>query len=81
MERNFWQKKRFVSNIDPVGTFIKLVGKEYLEEEFIKKVERWHPGMSIFAPHYTISEPPHWKAAEKNPDANKAWGIMIAESE
>ncbi|MDY6863920.1 MAG: NAD(P)/FAD-dependent oxidoreductase, partial [Thermodesulfobacteriota bacterium] len=74
-------KKAVVSNIDPVGTFIKLVDKEYLEEEFIKKVERWHPGMSIFAPHYAISEPPRWKAAEKNPDADKAWGILIGESE
>ncbi len=74
-------KKAVVSNIDPKGTFLKLVGEENLKESFLRQIRRWTPGISALIPHYALNEPPRYKAAEKNPDVNKSWGVFVGESE
>jgi phytoene dehydrogenase-like protein len=72
--------KAIVSNIDPAGTFIKLIGEDMLDPEFLKKVKRYRPGISTITPHYALNDQPRWVAAEKNPDVNKSWGVFIGET-
>ncbi|MDY6864160.1 MAG: NAD(P)/FAD-dependent oxidoreductase [Thermodesulfobacteriota bacterium] len=78
--RKIIAKKGVVSNIDPAGTFLKLTGEDYLEDSFIKKVKRYRPGMAVVTPHYALNEPIRYKAAEKDPQVNRSWGIFIAEN-
>ncbi|MDY6862392.1 MAG: NAD(P)/FAD-dependent oxidoreductase [Thermodesulfobacteriota bacterium] len=72
-------KKAVVSNIDPQGTFFRLVGEENLEEGFLRQIRRWTPGISAIIPHYALNEPPIYKT--EDPDVNKSWSVLIGESE
>ncbi len=37
------------------------VGAEHLGEEFVRGVERWRAGITFFATHYALSEPPRYR--------------------
>lgn len=36
--------------------------------------------MAVVTPHYALNEPIRYKAAEKDPQVNRSWGIFIAEN-
>lgn len=65
--------KAVVSSIDPHQTFLKYVGRENLDKEFVGKIEGWQwESWSLFETHLALEHPPQFKAAKNNPDINKA---------
>ncbi len=74
-------KKAVVSNIDPEGTFLRLVGEEHLKGGFIEQVNRFAPGISTVTTHFALNNPIQWKVAANNEAAAKAYGILIADNE
>ena len=70
--------KVIVSTIDPVQTFINLVGKENLDKEFVEKIENWKPeDWSLLSMHLSLWEAPNFTAAAQNPDINKAFMYVM----
>jgi phytoene dehydrogenase-like protein len=65
--------KAVLSTIDLDTTFLKYVGKEHLDEDFVQGIEGWQwEKWSLLALHLALKEPPDFKAAAVNPDINKA---------
>jgi len=70
--------KAVVSTIDPHQTFLDYVGEENLETDFTEMIkayqwEKW----SLTNLHMALEEPPNFKAAEANPDVNRAFLYII----
>ena len=65
--------KAVVSTIDPHQTFLKYVNADHLESDFVEMIENYHwEKWSFLQIQLALAEPPQFKAAEKNPDINKA---------
>jgi phytoene dehydrogenase-like protein len=70
--------KAVVSTIDPPQTFLKLVGKENLQEEFTEKVENWMwEKHSLAGLHLALEEAPDFTAAATEPEINKAFVYVL----
>ena len=71
--REYRAEKAVVSTIDPHQTFLNYVGRENLEPAFVDMVESymWEK-WSLNNLHLALNEVPHFKAADKNPDIDKA---------
>ncbi|MDZ4247033.1 MAG: NAD(P)/FAD-dependent oxidoreductase, partial [Dehalococcoidia bacterium] len=70
--------KAVVSTIDPQQTFIKLVGKEHLEGDFVEQIEGWQwEQHSLTGVHLAMEEAPNFTAASSNPDVNKAFIYIL----
>ena len=71
--REYLANKAVVSTIDPHQTFLKYVGREHLEQDFVGMIESymWEK-WSLNNLHLALNEVPHFKAAEKNPEIDKA---------
>ena len=70
--------KAVVSTIDPHQTFLDYVGEENLDSDFTEMIkaymwEKW----SLTNLHLALAEPPQFKAAESNPDINKAFIYLL----
>ena len=62
------------STLDPYQTFLQYVGEDNLEKDFIRRTKQWKwEAMSLLGVHTALTEAPDFKAAEKNPDVNKAF--------
>ena len=62
-----------VSTIDPQQTFLKLVGEEHLETDFIEATQGWlWEHWTLFGVHLCLLEAPQFISAQKNPDVAKA---------
>jgi len=69
----FRANKAVISTIDTHQTFLKLVGEDNLEADFVEKIKLWQwEKWSLFDAHLALEEPPNFKAAASNPDINKA---------
>jgi phytoene dehydrogenase-like protein len=65
--------KAVISTIDPLQTFIDLIGTPGITEAFSKKIKNWKwESYSLFGVHSALEEPPKFKAAESNPDISRA---------
>lgn len=66
------------STIDPYQTFLKYVGEEMLEKEFVTRIKdyKWEP-YSLFGVHMALEKRPCFKASEKNPDLHNAFIYFI----
>ena len=65
--------KAVVSTIDPHQTFLKLVGEEVLDKEFVQKTKMWMwEKYSLLGVHLALEEPPHFTAADSDPEIDKA---------
>ena len=70
--------KAVVSTLDPVQTFINLVGEEYLDKDFVEGIKIWKwDKTSLFDVHMALEEPPNFIAAASEPDFNKAFIYVI----
>lgn len=70
--------KAVVSTADLKGTFMHLVGKEHLPNDFAKKVQNFKlDEFSIFSVHLALKEPPKYVSAKFNPDINAAFKIGV----
>jgi len=74
IDGTFYQaSKAVISTIDPLQTFIDLMREGDIKEAFAKKTKNWKwESYSLFGVHSALMEPPNFKAAEGNPDINRA---------
>ncbi len=71
--RRIVASKAIISTLDPPQTFLRLVGKENLEEGFAYEVEGWEwEPLSLFTTHLALKEPPKYKASSASPDVDRA---------
>jgi len=74
----YMAKKAVVSTIDPQQTFLKYVGEDNLETDFIDMIKNYHwEKWSLCNIHLAMAEPPVFKAAESNPDINQAFIYLL----
>jgi phytoene dehydrogenase-like protein len=70
----FMANKAVVSTIDTHQTFLKYVGEEKLEKEFVEMIRIWQwEKWSLCVLHLAMAEPPKFKAAESQPDLDNAF--------
>ncbi len=70
--------KAVISTIDPHQTFLDYVGEDNLDNDFTEmiKVYQWEK-WSLLQMQMALDEPPNFKAAETNPDVNKAFMYIL----
>jgi phytoene dehydrogenase-like protein len=74
----FMANKAVVSTIDIHQTFLKYVGEDKLQKDFLDMVKIWQwEKWSLCDLHLALEEPPRFKAAEHNPDINKAFIYVL----
>ncbi len=70
----YMANKAVVSTIDLHQTFLKYVGEENLESDFLDMCKVWQwDKWSLLDLHLALEEPPQFTAAESNPDVNNAF--------
>jgi phytoene dehydrogenase-like protein len=70
--------KAVVSTIDIHQTFLKYVGEDNLEKDFVEMVKAWQwEKWSLCDLHLALEEPPHFKAADSNPDVDKSFMYVL----
>jgi len=71
--REYLAEKAVVSTLNPHQTFLDYVGRENLEQDFVDMVENymWEK-WSLNNLHLALNDVPHFKAADHNPDIDKA---------
>ena len=70
--------KAVVSTIDLHQTFLKYVGEDNLDSDFVAMVNAWQwEKWSLCDLHLALEEPPRFKAAESNPDVDKAFMYVL----
>ncbi|MFQ5924325.1 MAG: phytoene desaturase family protein, partial [Anaerolineales bacterium] len=76
--REFLARKFVVSSVNPTQTFLELVGPDNLEPEFAKKVEgfKYSNTTPLFTLHLALNERLYWKAADYDPDVNRAFYLI-----
>lgn len=77
--RVFRARKFVISSVNPTQTFLQMVGPENLAPGFARKVEnfKYSNTVPVFTLHLALNERLYWKAAEYDPDVDRAW-LMIA---
>jgi phytoene dehydrogenase-like protein len=69
----FLARKAVVSTIDTHQTFLKYVGEEQLEREFTDMIHSWQwESWSLCNLHLALAEPPHFTAADAEPEIDNA---------
>jgi phytoene dehydrogenase-like protein len=70
----FMANTAVVSTIDTHQTFLKYVGEDKLESEFVDMIKIWQwEKWSLAVSHLAMAEPPSFKAAASQPDLNTAF--------
>jgi phytoene dehydrogenase-like protein len=71
------------SSLNPHQTFYDYVGKEHLSKDLITRLDQWkYSDMSFFTTHLALTEAPHFKIFDKNPElANALIYVIGYESE
>jgi len=71
-------RQAVISTLDPHQTFLKLVGKENLENDMVEKTKLWKwDKWSLLTVHMALSEQPHFKVADSDPELDKALVYLI----
>ncbi|MCK4362250.1 MAG: NAD(P)/FAD-dependent oxidoreductase [Dehalococcoidia bacterium] len=74
----YMASKAIISTIDPHQTFLKLVGEDNLEPNFVEKIKAWEwEHWSLCHLHLALEEPPQFAAAANNPDLNNAFVYVL----
>ncbi|MFQ5912129.1 MAG: phytoene desaturase family protein [Nitrospinota bacterium] len=67
-----------VSTVDLKQTFLKLVGREQLDAEFVRQVENFRlDEFSVFSVHMALREAPKFETREGYEDVNRAFRLNI----
>lgn len=76
--REFRARKFIVSSVNPQQTFLEMVGSEHLAPEFSRKVEgfKYSNTTPLFTLHLALNERLYWKAADYDPDVNRAFYLI-----
>ena len=81
--RRFMARKFVVSSVDPTQTFLRFVGEEYLDKDFVRKVKSYKYGVSgksfgvLFALHAGTHEPPKYTSSSYDSMINLAFNTAI----
>jgi phytoene dehydrogenase-like protein len=71
-------EKAVVSTIDIHQTFLKYVGEDQLESDFTDMIHSWQwEKWSLCDLHLALAEPPHFNAAESQPDIDQAFIYVL----
>jgi len=71
-------EKAVVSTIDIHQTFLKYVGEDNLEPQFADSLRSWEwEEWSLSNLHLALAEPPHFKAAETEPEVDRAFIYVL----
>ena len=76
--REFRARRFVVSSVNPNQTFTEMVGRENLAPAFAAKVDgfRYSNTTPLFTLHLALNERLYWKAAEYEPDVNRAFYLI-----
>ncbi|MEM3073956.1 MAG: NAD(P)/FAD-dependent oxidoreductase [Nitrososphaerales archaeon] len=76
-------RKAVISAVDPWQTFLRFVGEENLDSEFVKKVKGIKPSTrsGLFGVHLALREPPKYTSAKFNSDMDRAFCLVIGYEE
>ncbi|MBI4790551.1 MAG: NAD(P)/FAD-dependent oxidoreductase [Chloroflexi bacterium] len=70
--------KFIASSLNPHQTFMQLVGAENLDANFVQRIHDWQwEKYSLFGVHLALEHPPHFKAADNNPDVDKGFVYIV----
>ena len=65
--------KAVVSGINVTQTFFRLVGKDYISSDLVRKIENFsYDRANLHWAWFALHEPPDYRASEFDPDCNKA---------
>ena len=71
-------RKLVVSTLDPYTLCFRLIGKEHLDWQILRKVENLERRLGTPAYyHWALQEPPNYKAASINPDINETMMMLL----
>ncbi len=71
-------EKAVVSTIDLHQTFLAYVGEENLERDFVEGLRTWEwEEWSLCNLHLALAEPPHFAAAESEPEVDRAFIYLM----
>ena len=75
--REFRARRFVASSLNPNQTLLDMVGKEHLASDFVKKVEgfKYSNTTPLFTLHLALNERMNWKAADYDPDVDRAYYI------
>ena len=74
----FEADKAVISTIDQDQTFLKLVGEDKLDEEFVSSIKTWQwEHWSLLGIHMALEEPPDFTVAKADPGLNKSFGYIL----
>jgi phytoene dehydrogenase-like protein len=75
----FIKAKKFVcSAINPHQTFYDYVGKQYLHDELITRLDQWkYSDMSFFTVHLALTEMPQFAALKNDPELSKSLIFVV----
>ena len=74
----FRAEKAVVSTIDTHQTFLKYVGEDNLDPQFADVLRSWEwEEWSLSNLHLALAEPPHFKAAESQPEVDQAFIYVL----
>ncbi len=69
----FEAEKAVISTIDQDQTFLKLIGEESLDEDFLDAIKVWQwEHWSLLGIHMCLKEPPNFLIAKQDPELNRA---------
>jgi len=71
-------EKAVVSTIDLHQTFLKYVGEEHLDPDFVHTIRGWEwEEWSLCNVHLALDEPPRFAAAEQRPELNESFLYVL----
>lgn len=71
-------KKGIVSTIDPHQTFLKMVGEDKLDADFVESIKGWQwEKHSLLGVHLAMTEAPRFTAAAGNPELDKSFIYVL----
>lgn len=69
----FEAEKAVISTLDTHQTFLKYVGEENLDSEFVESIKSWMwEAESLFTVHMALDTPPSFAVASSDPELNQA---------
>ncbi|MBI2319546.1 MAG: NAD(P)/FAD-dependent oxidoreductase, partial [Betaproteobacteria bacterium] len=77
--REFRARKFVSSTLNPHQTFLDMVGRENLTPQFAEKVAnfKYSNTVPVFTVHFALNERLYWKAADFDPDVDRAWLMIL----
>jgi len=76
--REFRARKFVASSVNPHQTFLEMIGRDTLDPSFAAKVEQFKYSNTtpLFTMHLALNERLYWRAAEYDPDVNRAYYLI-----